>query len=54
MNQLYFCSKLDGDVVSLADFTPELLVHCVSRCLRLIQPDLEISECLPPGKLEKN
>lgn len=44
-----FDSKLDNEVTSLVDFTPELLVHCVSKCLRLIQPDLEVPESLPPG-----
>lgn len=44
-----FDSKLDNEVTSLVDFTPELLVHCVSKCLHLIQPDLEVPESLPPG-----
>lgn len=48
------CSKLDVEVVSLVDFTPELLVHCVSKCLRLIQPDLEVPESLPPGKQNRD
>ncbi|XP_031638251.1 coiled-coil domain-containing protein 22 homolog [Contarinia nasturtii] len=41
--------KLDGEVTSLVDFTPELLVHCTAKCLHLIQPDLEVPESLPPG-----
>ncbi|XP_055318729.1 coiled-coil domain-containing protein 22 homolog [Sitodiplosis mosellana] len=41
--------KLDGEVASLVDFTPELLVHCTAKCLHLIQPDLEVPESLPPG-----
>lgn len=50
---VHFCcfSKLDDEIVSLVDFTPELLVHCVSKCIRLIQPDLDVPESLPPGKL---
>lgn len=46
-----FCSKLDDEIVSLVDFTPELLVHCVSKCIRLIQSDLDVPESLPPGKM---
>lgn len=44
-----FDSNLDEDITSLANFTPEHLVRCVSKCLRLIQPDLNVPDNLPPG-----
>lgn len=46
---MVFGSNLDEDVLSLAGFTPEHLVQCVSKCVRLIQPGLDVPESLPPG-----
>lgn len=46
-------SNLDEDILSLADFTPEHLVRCVSKCVRLIQSDIDVPESLPAGKFNK-
>uniref|UniRef100_A0A336LT75 Coiled-coil domain-containing protein 22 homolog n=1 Tax=Culicoides sonorensis TaxID=179676 RepID=A0A336LT75_CULSO len=46
---------LDDDLVSLTHFTPELLVHAVSKCLVLINPDLaeDLPKSLPPGMAQR-
>lgn len=47
--QISIYSNLDETITSLNDFSPEHLVRCVSKCVRLIQPDIDVPESLPPG-----
>lgn len=44
-----FCSDVDEDVVSLKQFSTELIVANVVRCLKVINNDLELPNSLPPG-----
>lgn len=46
---LYNRSDVDDDFTGLADLTPEHMVKCVARCLRLIRPDIDVPDHLPPG-----
>lgn len=40
-------SNLDEEVSSVGDFTPELVIEAASRCLNIIQPNLDLPLILP-------
>lgn len=48
-----YCSQLDEEVVSLKQFTAEVVVEASVRCLNIIQPGLGLSINLPPSMSAK-
>lgn len=49
-----FFSSLDDDFQTLSQLTPEILVDAVSKCLRLITPELDdLPKSLPPGMAQR-
>lgn len=52
VKQFYFChifSGIDEDVNSLGQFSTELIVEAVARCLHVIDSSIEVSYKLPPS-----
>lgn len=45
--------NIGDDVKNLTDFSPELLVETVSRCLHLIDPSISLIKTLPSNLAQR-
>uniref|UniRef100_U5ENS4 Coiled-coil domain-containing protein 22 homolog n=1 Tax=Corethrella appendiculata TaxID=1370023 RepID=U5ENS4_9DIPT len=45
--------NVDDEIKSLSEFTPSLFVHAVSKCISLINPNLDLPKTLPPGMAQR-
>ena len=44
---IFFLSDLEDDIQSLRQFSTEVIVATVARCLKVISPDLDLPSSLP-------